>query len=167
MPSIWSLSREQLLSKNGLLTEADRHEWRADGARRQSRPRLRQSGPLTGSQNYIGRNCTRNQRDSEMLLRPLHKSQHVAHPENPAGQPIRIEGLQRICLLARTHELDRQPRYRANRQCRASAGVAIDLGQYQTAHRDGSVESFGDVHRLLAAHRVDDQERFGGLDGGG
>jgi hypothetical protein len=65
-------------SENGLLTEADRHEWCADGARRQSLPRLGQSGPLPGQQNYIGRNCTRNQRDSGMLLRPRQREQEHA-----------------------------------------------------------------------------------------
>ena len=34
-------------SENGLLTEAHRHESYAGGARRNSRPRLGQSGPLT------------------------------------------------------------------------------------------------------------------------
>ncbi len=57
-------------SEAGLLTEAQRNAWYADGAKRKSRPRLGQSGPLPGQQNYIGRNCTRKQRDSEMLLHP-------------------------------------------------------------------------------------------------
>jgi hypothetical protein len=65
-------------SENGLLTQAHRDEWSADGARRKSRPRLGQSGPLPGQQNYIGRNCTRNQRDSEMLLHPSHREQQHA-----------------------------------------------------------------------------------------
>jgi hypothetical protein len=65
-------------SKVGLLTEAHRREWRADGAKRQSRPRLGQSGPLAGPQNYIGRNCTRKQRDSEMLLHPHQRQQKQA-----------------------------------------------------------------------------------------
>jgi hypothetical protein len=65
-------------SENRLLTEAHRNEWRADGARRRSRPRLGQSGPLPGQQNYIGRNCTRNQRDSELLLCPHQRKQENA-----------------------------------------------------------------------------------------
>ena len=57
-------------SEDGLLAEAHRAEWYADGAKRNSRPRLGSSGPLTGQQNYIGRNCSRNQRDSDLLLHP-------------------------------------------------------------------------------------------------
>ena len=68
----------KMWSANGPLTEAQRHAWQADGAKRHSRPRLRQSGPLPGQQNYIGRNCTRNQRDSEMLLRPRQRERQQA-----------------------------------------------------------------------------------------
>jgi len=62
-------------SEGGPLTEAQRDAWYADGAKRRSRPRLASSGPLTGQQNYIGRNCTRKQRDSEMLLHPHQRQQ--------------------------------------------------------------------------------------------
>jgi len=65
-------------SEDGLLTEAHRDEWYADGARKRSRPRLGSSGPLTGQQHYIGRNSTRNQRDSEMLLHPHQRKQEKA-----------------------------------------------------------------------------------------
>ncbi len=65
-------------SENGLLTEAHREEWYADGAKRHSRPRLGQSGPLTSQQDYIGRNCTTKQRDSEMLLHPHRREQKPA-----------------------------------------------------------------------------------------
>jgi hypothetical protein len=68
----------KMWSANGPLTEAQRHAWQADGAKRHSRPRLRQSGPLPGQQNYIGRNCTRNQRDSEMLSHPRQREQQQA-----------------------------------------------------------------------------------------
>ncbi len=68
-------------SEDGPLTEAHRDEWYADGAKRQSHPRLASSGPLTGQQNYIGRNCTRKQRDSEMLLRPRQREHEKAKNE--------------------------------------------------------------------------------------
>ena len=57
-------------SEADMLTKAQRDEWSADAAKRNSRPRLGQSGPLTSQQDYIGRNCTSKQRDSELLLRP-------------------------------------------------------------------------------------------------
>jgi hypothetical protein len=65
-------------SQEGPLTEAHRYKWCADGAKRQSRPRLGSSGPLTGQQNYIGRTCARKQRDHEMLLHPQQRAQDKA-----------------------------------------------------------------------------------------
>jgi hypothetical protein len=49
------------------LTEEQRQDWRVAGAKIQSRPRLSQSGPLTGQQHYVGRNCTLDQIGREML----------------------------------------------------------------------------------------------------
>jgi hypothetical protein len=65
-------------SQDGPLTDKQRDAWYADGAKRQSRPRLGQSGPLTGQQNYIGRNSTRKQRDYQMLSRPPQREQAKA-----------------------------------------------------------------------------------------
>jgi hypothetical protein len=39
------------------LTEEQRHAWRVKAAKIQSRPRLAQSGPLTGQQLFVGRRC--------------------------------------------------------------------------------------------------------------
>ena len=62
-------------SQAGPLTVKQREAWYADGAKRQSRSRLGQSGPLTGQQNYIGRNSTRKQRDYQLLSRPPQRGQ--------------------------------------------------------------------------------------------
>ena len=62
-------------SQAGPLTDKQREAWDADGAKRQSRSRLGQSGPLTGLQNYIGRNSTRKQRDYQLLSRPPQRGQ--------------------------------------------------------------------------------------------
>ena len=62
-------------SQEGPLTDKQRDAWYADGAKRRSRPRLGQSGPLTGQQNYIGRNSTRKQRDYQMLSHPRQREQ--------------------------------------------------------------------------------------------
>jgi hypothetical protein len=72
-------------SENGPLTKAQRDAWYEDGAKRQSRPRLGSSGPLTGQQNYIGRNCARKQRDSEMLSHPSKREQK--HAKNKGLRP--------------------------------------------------------------------------------
>ena len=39
------------------------------------------------------------------LLGPLDERQHVAHAEDPAGEPVRVEDLERVGLLAGAHEL--------------------------------------------------------------
>ena len=62
-------------SLHGPLTDQQREAWYADGAKRQSRTRLGQSGPLTGQQNYIGQNSTRKQRDYQMLSHPHQREQ--------------------------------------------------------------------------------------------
>ena len=60
----------RMWSQDGPLTEAERDAWYADGAKRQSRRRLGQSGPLTGQQDYVGRNYAKERRRLEMLLEP-------------------------------------------------------------------------------------------------
>ena len=87
-------------SEDGLLTEAHRDEWYADGAKRNSRPRLCSSGPLTGQQNYIGRNCARKQRECEMLLHPRHPEQHKV--KNKALRPELIAEASQYQLLTRS-----------------------------------------------------------------
>ena len=72
-------------SQNGLLTEAHRHESCAGGPRRNSRPRLGQSGPLTRQQDYIGRKCATRQRDSAMPLRPRQPEREKV--ESPGLRP--------------------------------------------------------------------------------
>jgi hypothetical protein len=57
-------------SESCQLTEEDRRSWRAAGAKVQSRVRLGQSGPLTGQQHYVGRNCAKDRTGLEMLARP-------------------------------------------------------------------------------------------------
>ena len=67
--------------------------------------------------------------DVEGLLRPFDERQDVAHPEDPAGQAVRVERLEGIGLLAGAEELDRQPGDRRDAERGAAAGVAVDLGQ--------------------------------------
>jgi hypothetical protein len=57
-------------SQSQRLTQEQRQDWRAAGAKIQSRPRLSQSGPLTGQLHYVGRNCTLDQIGREMLREP-------------------------------------------------------------------------------------------------
>lgn len=48
-------------SESPELTEEQREAWRKEAAKVQSRPRLSQSGPLTGQQHYVGRRCAKGQ----------------------------------------------------------------------------------------------------------
>ena len=52
------------------LTEEMRGEWRVAGAKVRSRPRLLQSGKLTGQTHFVGRNCAKARIGREMLMRP-------------------------------------------------------------------------------------------------
>ena len=100
---------------------------------------------------------------SNVLLGALDERQHVAHAQDAAGQPVGVERLERVGLLAGAQELDRQPGHRADRQRRAAAGVAVDLGQDQAGDRRRLGERLGDGDRLLADHRVDHEQRLGRL----
>ena len=53
----------------------------------------------------------------------------VAHAQDPAGEPVRVEHLEGVGLLAGAQELDRDAGHGADRERRAAAGVAVDLGQ--------------------------------------
>ena len=75
----------KMWSEDGPMTEGLRNAWCANGAKKQSRPRLGQSGPLTGQQDFIGRNCARKQRGSGMLLDPLQRER--TKPKNKEDLP--------------------------------------------------------------------------------
>ena len=57
-------------SHSSQLTEQQRLAWNAAGAKIQSHPRLSQSGPLTGQQHFVGRNCSGSAGREEMLWEP-------------------------------------------------------------------------------------------------
>ena len=63
----------------------------------------------------------------DVLLGPLDERHHVAHAEDPAGEAVRMEDLERVGLLAGPHELDGEAGHGADREGRATAGVAVDL----------------------------------------
>ncbi len=90
--------------------------------------------------------------------------QDIAHAEDPAGQALRIERLERVHLLAGADELDRNAGDRPDRERRATAGVAVHLGQDQTADAEALVEGLRQRHRFLTGHGVGDEQDFGRLD---
>ena len=66
---------------------------------------------------------------AELLLRLFDQREHVAHAQDARGEALRVEGLQSIGALTGADELDRQAGDGADRERRATAGVAVELGQ--------------------------------------
>ena len=52
------------------MTQDDQRAWCAAAQKIWSRPRLNQSGPLTGQQYFVGLNCARAEEGLGMLLKP-------------------------------------------------------------------------------------------------
>ena len=100
----------------------------------------------------------------EGLLGPLDEGQDVAHAQDPAGEPVGVEDLEGVGLLAGAQELDRDAGDGGDAERGAAAGVAVDLGQDEAGHRHGGDERLGDRDGLLAGHRVDDEQRLDRLD---
>ena len=95
-----------------------------------------------------------------MLLGALDQTQHIAHAQDALRESVRVELLQGVELFAGADVLDRHARHLAQRQRRATARVAVQLGQDDPAQRHVLPEAFGDPNRLLAGHRVGDQQGF-------
>ena len=57
------------------------------------------------------------------------------------------------------------PGDRRDRQRRATAGVAVELGEHDAVEADAVEERLRGVDRVLADHRVDDEEHLVGVDG--
>ena len=66
--------------------------------------------------------------------------------------------------LAGGDELDRQPGHLADGEHGPAAGVGVDLGDDDAGALDGVVEVAREGDRLLAGHRVDDDQHLGGVD---
>ena len=60
----------------------------------------------------------------------------------------------------RAGELDRRAGDLAHRQRRAAARIAVDLGQHDAGQRQRLLEGLGGVDRVLALHRIDDEQRL-------
>ena len=101
----------------------------------------------------------------ELALGLLDQGHHVAHAEDPLGHAVGVEALELVELLARGGEQDRLAGDGLDRQRGAAAGVAVELGHHDAVELDRLGELLGDVDRVLAGHRVDDEQHVVGLDG--
>ena len=91
-------------------------------------------------------------------LRLLDQGHDVAHPEDPLRHPVRVEALELVELLAGRGVHDRLAGHRLDRQRGAAAGVAVELRHHDPVELDDLGELLGDVDRVLAGHRVDDEQ---------
>ena len=75
----WSYSAE--------LTEEQREKCRREAAKRRSRRRLGQSGPLTGQNDFVGRNCATGRREGEKV--EGRRKKESRRQEKPAVSQVR------------------------------------------------------------------------------
>ena len=77
---------------------------------------------------------------SKCLLGLLDQGEHVAHAEDARGHPLGVEDVEVGELLAAAGEQDRHAGEVADRQRRAAAGVAVELGEDDAGEPDAVLE---------------------------
>ncbi len=100
----------------------------------------------------------------DRVLCLLDEADDVAHAEDSPGDPVRLEGFQRVHLLAEADETDRLARHRAHRERRAAAPVAVHPCEDDAADPDLGVELLGHLDSDLACQPVDDKKRLARVD---
>ena len=100
----------------------------------------------------------------DLLLGLLDQAEHVAHAEDARGHAVGVEALEGLELLAGRGEEDRLAGHRLDRERGAAAGVAVELGHHDAVELGRLGEGLGDADRVLAGHRVDDEQHVVGLD---
>ena len=76
----------------------------------------------------------------ERLLGLLDQGEHVAHAEDARGHPLGVEDVEVVELLAVGREHHRLAGDRRDRQGRAAAGVAVELGEHDAVEADPLAE---------------------------
>src|SRR3954452_15925366 len=95
---------------------------------------------------------------ADLLLGLLDERQDVAHAEDPLRHAVGMELLEVAQLLAGGGEQDRLARDRLDAQGGAAAGIAVELAQDHAVELRDLGELLGDVDRVLAGHRVHDEQ---------
>ena len=101
----------------------------------------------------------------EGLLGLLDQGEHVTHVEDARGHPIGVEDVEVVELLTVGREHDRRPVTPRDRERGTTAGVAVELGEHDAVEADALLEGLRGGDRVLADHRVDDEEDLVGVDG--
>ena len=90
--------------------------------------------------------------DLHLLLSPFHQGEHISHAEDPAGHPLRMEGLEGLHLFAGADEFDRRATHLADREGSAATAIAIELGEHCPRKTHLLMECAGEFSGLLADH---------------
>ena len=84
-----------------------------------------------------------------VLLGLFNKGQHIAHAEDPAGHPIRMERLNHIQLFAGAYKFDRLAGGGLDGKGCAASCVAVQLGEYHAVDAQRLVKRRSGVHSVL------------------
>ena len=79
----------------------------------------------------------------------------VAHAKDAVRHTVRIEDIKVGELFANTGEFNGNASQILDGQSGTTTGIAIELRHDKTREAEVVVEGIGDVHRVLARHRVD------------
>ena len=88
----------------------------------------------------------------------LHQADDVAHAEHAARHALGAELLELVGGFAHAGEHDRRAGDLLDAERRAAARVAVELGQHDAGDAEPLVERARGLDRVLADHRVDDEE---------
>ncbi len=94
----------------------------------------------------------------QRALRLLYQAHHVPHAQDPRGHPVGVKRLQVFRLLAHADKQDGTSRHRLHGQRGAAARVAVELRQHDAVEVQPLRKRAGDVHGLLASHRVEHEQ---------
>ena len=94
----------------------------------------------------------------ERLLGLLDQGEHVTHAEDAGGHPVGMERVEVVELLAVGGEHHLAPGDLGDRERRPTTGVTVELGEHDAVEPDAVEERLGGGDRVLADHRVDDEQ---------
>src|SRR5260370_1326264 len=101
----------------------------------------------------------------DRALGSFDQGQHVAHAQDARRHALGMKHLEVLGFLSGPSETNALAGRHAQRERGAASRVAIQLGEDHPVESDLSAEGLPPLHRLLAGHRVRDEERFGHGDG--
>ena len=101
----------------------------------------------------------------DLALHLLDERHDIAHAEDAPGHTLGVKRLQGVEFLADADEDDGLARHLSNRQRRATAGIAIGLGQHDAGQIERAAEGLGGIQRILTGHGINDEQPLVRADG--